>query len=58
MTPEPPDPESRTGDSAGPPGPTSRFRADRLILFSVAVLLVSFLGVSLLIRRAASFSWS
>jgi len=50
-------PEGPGGD--GPrPGMTSRLRADRLILFSVAVLLVSFLGVSLLIRRAASFSWS
>ena len=57
MTPEPPESGPRPGDPA-PPGAGSRFRADRLILFSVAVLLVSFLGVSLLIRRAAAFSWS
>jgi two-component system nitrogen regulation sensor histidine kinase NtrY len=53
---EPPDPPVPPPPAR--PGVTSRLRADRLILFSVAVLLVSFLGVSLLIRRAASFSWS
>ena len=58
MPPPAPDPRLIPGDPAGMPGPPSRFRADRLILFSVAVLLVSFLGVSLLIRRAAAFSWS
>jgi two-component system nitrogen regulation sensor histidine kinase NtrY len=58
VSPPPPDPGARPGDPAGSSRGPSRFRADRLILFSVAVLLVSFLGVSLLIRRAASFSWS
>ncbi|HEV8121600.1 MAG TPA: ATP-binding protein [Candidatus Polarisedimenticolia bacterium] len=42
----------------GTPAGSSRVRTDRLILFSVGVLLVSFLGVSVLIRRASAFSWS
>jgi two-component system nitrogen regulation sensor histidine kinase NtrY len=46
------------GPGEGTPAGSSRVRADRLILFSVGVLLVSFLGVSLLIRRASAFSWS
>jgi two-component system nitrogen regulation sensor histidine kinase NtrY len=56
--PVPEAPRDAPGSDGPRPGVTSRLRADRLILVSVAVLVVSFLGVSLLIRRAASFSWS
>jgi two-component system nitrogen regulation sensor histidine kinase NtrY len=38
-----------------PGGP--RVRVDRLILFSVAVLLLTFFGGYLFVRRAADFSW-
>jgi len=36
----------------------SRVRTDRLILFSISILAVSFLAGYLFIRRAATFSWS
>jgi two-component system nitrogen regulation sensor histidine kinase NtrY len=46
----PPDPQ------AG--GVRSGVRADRLILFSVALLLLTFAGGYLVVRRMAEFSWS
>jgi len=46
------------GAESNPPANKSRVRADRLMLFTVAVLAVSFLAGYLFFRRAASFSWS
>ena len=47
-------PDREPGETARSP----RVRTDRLILFSVFVLLVSFLGGYLFLRRAENLSWS
>jgi len=48
--------ETAGGPPAAPRPP--RLRADRLILFSTAVLALSFIAGYLVIRRATTFSWS